>query len=234
MIVEQQPIISALQTIHARIKNACAKVGRSENEVRLLLATKTVSSEKIKIAVNAGETLIGENHVQEYKEKFEAIKDLPCERHFIGHLQTNKIKDVLKYVSCIQSVDSIDLAEKLDARLRYESKNIDIYVQINTSFEESKFGIEPDKAFDLIQRINQLETLKIKGLMTIGLLSEDALLVKKSYRLLRELRDEAIAKGLLHADCKELSMGMSHDLELAIEEGATMVRVGSAIFGKRV
>lgn len=207
--------------------------GRAENEVRLLLATKTVPAEKIRYAVNAGETLMGENHVQEYVEKYEALKDLTCERHFIGHLQTNKIKEALKYVSCIQSVDSVNLAERLDHRLQLQGSSIAVYVQINTSFEESKFGIEPDKAFDLMKRINELDTLKIKGLMTIGLLSEDETMVKKSYRLLREMRDQAIAEGLLAADCRELSMGMSHDLDWAIAEGATMVRVGTAIFGKR-
>lgn len=233
-MTEQQEILSALQAIHTRINNACKKAGRGADEVRLLLATKTVPPEKIRMAVEAGETLIGENRVQEYTEKFDAIKDLPCERHFIGHLQTNKIKEVLKYVSCIQSVDRIDLAEKLDARLQHEGRSIDIFVEVNTSFEESKSGIEPDnKAFDLIKRINRLDTLKIKGLMTIGLLSENELLVKKSYRLLRELRDEAIAKGVLSLDSNALSMGMSNDLEWAIEEGATMVRVGSAVFGKR-
>lgn len=232
-MTEQQEISFALQTIHTRINNACKKAGRNPDEVRLLLATKTVPPEKIRMAVEAGETLIGENRVQEYTEKFDAIKDLPCERHFIGHLQTNKIKEVLKYVSCIQSVDRIDLAEKLDARLQHEGRSIDIFVEINTSFEESKSGVEPDKAFDLIKRINQLDTLQIKGLMTIGLLSDEELPVKKSYRLLRELRDEAIAEGLLPANANELSMGMSNDLEWAIEEGATTVRVGSAVFGKR-
>ena len=229
----QEEVLSGLKTIHARIKNACEKAERAESEVRLLLATKTVSAEKIRYAINAGETLIGENHVQEYAEKYEALKDLACERHFIGHLQTNKIKEALKYVSLIQSVDSINLAEKLDGRLQQEGRSINIYVQINTSFEESKFGVEPNKAIDLIKRINHLDTLKIKGLMTIGLLSEDETMVKKSYRLLREMRDRAISEGWLAADGRELSMGMSHDLDWAIEEGATMVRVGSAIFGKR-
>lgn len=232
-MTEQQYILSALQSIHARINSACQKAARSNDEVRLLLATKTVPPEKIKIAVEAGETLIGENRVQEYTQKFEAIKGLPCERHFIGHLQTNKIKEVLRYVSCIQSVDRVELAEKLDARLQYEGRSIDIFVEINTSFEQNKSGIEPERAFELIKKINQLDTLKIKGLMTIGLLSDDELPVKKSYRLLRELRDEAMDKGLLAPTANALSMGMSGDLEWAIEEGATMVRVGSAIFGKR-
>lgn len=230
---EQEQILSALQTIHTRINNACKNAARDPKTVRLLLATKTVPAMKIKMAVEAGETLIGENRVQEYAGKFDAIKDLPCERHFIGHLQTNKIKEVLKYVSCIQSVDRADLAEKLDARLQHEGRSIDIFVEINTSFEESKSGVEPVKAFDLIERINRLGTLKIKGLMTIGLMSNAEQPVKKSYRLLRELRDEAITKGLLPTDSRELSMGMSNDLEWAIEEDATMVRVGSAVFGNR-
>ncbi|AYD46286.1 MAG TPA: YggS family pyridoxal phosphate-dependent enzyme [Arachidicoccus soli] len=230
---DRENIIAGIKNTREEINIACEKSGRNRSEVKLLLATKTVSADRIRIAIEAGERLIGENRVQEYSEKFEAIKDLNCERHFIGHLQTNKIKEVLKYVSCIQSVDRIELAEKLDSRLQFEGRSINIFVQINTSFEESKFGIPPEEAFALIKKINNLDTLKIKGLMTIGLFSDDEVLVKKSYHLLREIKDKAIAEGLIAKDCSELSMGMSNDLEWAIAEGATMVRVGSAIFGRR-
>ena len=140
----------------------------------MLLATKTVSAERIKTALNAGHTLIAENKVQELKEKFEALKGIPHINHFIGHLQTNKIKDVLKYdVSCIQSLDRLDLAEKLHQRLQTENKTIEVLIQVNTSNEESKFGVSPDNAIELVKQVAELKTLKIKGLMTIGLFSAE-------------------------------------------------------------
>lgn len=230
---DKEQIINNIQLIKQRIKNACNKAGRKAEEVRLLLATKTVEPERIKIAIDAGEKLIGENRVQEYAEKFEALKDVVCERHFIGHLQTNKIKDVLKYVSCIQSLDRIELAEKLHQRLLFEEKTIDAYVEVNTSFEESKHGLAPDEVLEFLKKIKPLNTIHIKGFMTIGLYDADAEKVRPSFIRLREIRDTAIAKGLVSAEAKELSMGMSGDLETAIEEGATIIRVGSAIFGNR-
>ena len=230
---DKELIIKNIQHIKQRIEDACNKSGRKTEEVRLLLATKTVEPERIKIAIASGEKLIGENRVQEYAEKFEELKDVECEKHFIGHLQTNKIKDVLKYVSCIQSLDRLELAEKLHQRLLFEEKNIDAFVEVNTSFEESKHGLSPDEVFDFLEKIKELNTIHIKGFMTIGLLDEDPEKVRPSFIRLRKIRDEAIAKGLVSADAKELSMGMSGDLETAIEEGATIIRVGSAIFGSR-
>lgn len=230
---DKSMIIENIKKIKERIYDACKKSGRNIDEVRLLLATKTVDAERIKIAVETGEKLIGENRVQEYAEKYEALKDVECERHFIGHLQTNKIKDVLKYVSCIQSLDRIDLAEKLHQRLLSEDRTIDALVEVNTSFEVSKHGLAPDEVFDFLNKIKAFDNIRIKGFMTIGLLDADPEKVRPSFIRLRNIRDEAIEKGLVNKDAKELSMGMSGDLETAIEEGATIVRVGSAIFGNR-
>ncbi len=230
---DKELIIKNIQHIKQRIEDACNKSGRKTEEVRLLLATKTVEPERIKIAIASGEKLIGENRVQEYAEKFEELKDVECEKHFIGHLQTNKIKDVLKYVSCIQSLDRLELAEKLHQRLLFEEKNIDAFVEVNISFEESKHGLSPEEVFDFLEKIKEFNTIHIKGFMTIGLYDADAEKVRPSFIRLRNIRDEAIAKGLVSADAKELSMGMSGDLETAIEEGATIIRVGSAIFGSR-
>ena len=230
---DKELIIKNIQHIKKRIEYACNKSGRKTEEVRLLLATKTVEPQRIKIAIASGENLIGENRVQEYAEKFEALTDVECERHFIGHLQTNKIKDVLKYVSCIQSLDRLELAEKLHQRLLFEEKNIDAFVEVNTSFEESKHGLSPEKVFDFLEKIKEFNTIRIKGFMTIGLLDEDPEKVRPSFIRLRNIRDEAIAKALVGTDATELSMGMSGDLETAIEEGATIIRVGSAIFGSR-
>lgn len=226
-------IMVNLARIKQRIRQACSRAGRSEKEVRLLLATKTVPAEKIRVAIEAGGALVGENKVQELILKQPLLGDLTYERHFIGHLQTNKIKDVLKYVSCVETIDRLDLAEKLDRRLQYEGHGIDIMVQVNTSFESSKFGAHPDEVENLLKKINKFDSLRVRGFMTIGLFDADPEKVRPSFTLLRQIRDRAIGEGLLSPAAKELSMGMSGDLETAIEEGATIVRVGTAIFGKR-
>lgn len=230
-----ESIVHNLKIVLQRIENACLKSNRNPAEVRLLLATKTVSAENIKIAIEAGQALIAENKVQEVKEKYEALKSIPHESHFIGHLQTNKIKDLLKCdVSCIQSVDRLDLAEKLHQRLLFENKTIEILVQVNTSAEESKFGVAPENALELIQKIALLETIKIKGLMTIGLFSAENEKVRTCFQILKDIQQKAIALKIPNVEMKELSMGMSGDLEIAIEEGATIIRVGTAIFGERI
>lgn len=226
-------ILQQLNEVKDKITLACQRVKREPKEVKLLLATKTVIPENIKVALEAGETLIGENKIQELKSKFNAFGDHRPEIHFIGHLQSNKIKEAVKYADCIESIDRFDLAQKLDNRLRSEGKTMPVFIQVNTSFEASKFGVAPEEALSLIKAVAPLEALEIKGLMTIGLLSNVTEKVREGFRLLRELRDEANALQLPGVQLSELSMGMSNDMEMAIEEGATIVRVGTAIFGQR-
>ncbi len=229
-----EEILNNITDIQERINNACINSNRNPDEVKLLLATKTVPAERIKIALQKGYTLIAENKVQELKEKYEPLKEIPHTNHFIGHLQTNKIKDLLKYnVSCIQSLDRLDLAEKLHQRLQLENQTIEVLIQVNTSFEESKFGVSPDNAIKLVKQVAQLETLKIKGLMTIGLFSTETEKVRKCFRLLKDIQQRIIALNIPNVAMQELSMGMSGDMETAIEEGATIIRVGTAIFGQR-
>ncbi|QYS88948.1 MULTISPECIES: YggS family pyridoxal phosphate-dependent enzyme [Flavobacterium] len=231
----EEKIIQNIKIIEERINNACKKSNRNPNEIKLLLATKTVSAERIKIALNNGNKLIAENKVQELKEKYELLKEIPHTNHFIGHLQTNKIKEILKYdVSCIQSLDRLDLAEKLHQRLQFENKTIEVLIQINTSNENSKFGIAPDEVFHFIQKIAQFSTLKIKGLMTIGLFSNEKDKIRECFRLLKNIQEKIIALDIPNVEMQELSMGMSGDLEIAIAEGATIIRVGTAIFGQRI
>ena len=228
-------IIHNLNVILKRIENACINAGRNPKEVKLLMATKTVSTDRIKIALQTGQTLIAENKVQEVKEKYEDLKNIPHTSHFIGHLQTNKIKDILKYgVQCVQSVDRLDLAEKLHQKLLAEEREMDILVQVNTSNEESKFGVSPENTLDLVKEISTLSPLKIKGLMTIGLFSSDEERVRTCFQLLKSLQQKITNLNLPNVEMKELSMGMSGDLEIAIQEGATIVRVGTAIFGERI
>lgn len=227
-------ISNNILTIRERIEKACQHSNRNPNEVQLLLATKTVTSKRIEEAFNCGEILIAENKVQEVKQKFNDLKELPIEQHFIGHLQTNKVKELLKYnITCIQSVDRISLVEKLHNRLSAENKTIDILIQVNTSNETSKFGVYPDDVIAFIEQVSKFDTLKIKGLMTIGVLSSNSEKVRVCFKLLRSIQQEIIKKQIPDVEMKELSMGMSGDLEIAIEEGATIIRVGTAIFGER-
>lgn len=228
-------IIHNLNIINERIRKACEQSGRNIDEVRLLLATKTVSAERIRVALERGQMLIAENKVQELKEKYEDLKSIPHENHFIGHLQTNKIKDILKYdITCVQSLDRLELAEKLHQRLLAENKTMDVLIQVNTSNEESKFGVDPGEAIELTRKISNYTTLKIKGLMTIGLFSAETDKVRACFKILKKLQQDIITENIPDVEMKELSMGMSGDLETAIEEGATIVRVGTAVFGARI
>ncbi len=227
-------IIENLRQITERIARACAQSGRPAEEVKLLLATKTVTADRIKTALLAGQNLIAENKVQELKEKYEALKEVSHTNHFIGHLQSNKIKDILKYeVACVQSLDRLELAEKLQQRLELEDKRLDVLIQVNTSFEDSKFGVSPGDALSLVQQVAALDRLTIKGLMTIGLFSAETEKVRQCFRLLKSIQQQVIALNIARVSMDELSMGMSGDLETAIEEGATIVRVGTAVFGER-
>lgn len=230
----KEEILYNLKQVHARIENACKASGRNASDVQLLLATKTVPAAKIRIAIEAGESLIGENKMQEFRDKDAELKDLNIERHFIGHLQTNKIKDVLKYVTCIQSLDRLSLAQELHKQLQKENRNLDVFIQVNTSFEESKFGLSPAEVIPFIKEIKKYETLKIKGLMTIGLLDVEKEKMLPSLRLLKEIRDDIYAEKATGITDLKLSMGMSQDLELAIAEGSNLVRIGTSIFGNRL
>lgn len=226
-------IIFNLVKVHQRIEDACRIAGRNPKEVQLLLATKTVPAEKIRIAIEAGETLMGENKMQELRDKDYELKNLPVERHFIGHLQTNKVKDVLKYVTCIQSLDRVSLADELQKQLQNQNRKLDVFIQVNTSYEESKFGLPPDEVLFFIKKIKKYDKLNIKGLMTIGLLDVEKEKMIPSLRLLKTIRDEIYAEKMEGLQDLKLSMGMSQDLELAIAEGSNIVRIGTSIFGNR-
>jgi len=222
-----------LAAVSDRIDAACAAAGRDREEVRLLLATKTVDPDRVRVAIEAGAGLVGENRVQEVRPKFEALRDLEYERHFIGHLQSNKINALVPYVSCIQSLDRLSLAKKLQARLEREGETREVLLQVNTSGEDSKFGLAPDALKGFMRELSRFDALEVRGLMTIGLFTDDVELARPSLRRLRELSDEVAHLNLDRVEMQELSMGMSGDLEVAIAEGSTIVRVGSAVFGGR-
>lgn len=227
-------IAENIALIQKRIESACKKCGRNPEEVKLLMATKTVEPERILEAFKTGNILIGENKAQELTDKYQALSVVKHESHFIGHLQSNKIKDVIRCADCIQSVDRFELAEKIEKRLAAENKKIDVLIQVNTSAEESKFGCTPDEAACLTEKVASLPHLSVKGLMTIGLFSAEQDKVRACFKILQEVRRNIIQKQIPGVSMETVSMGMSGDLEIAIEEGSTMIRVGTAIFGQRI
>ena len=224
-------ITANLASIQARIHAACAACGRDPAEVRLLPVSKTVPAERLHFAYDAGIRLLGENKVQEAYDKWQALADLDdLNWAVIGHLQSNKVKYVARFAAEFQALDSLDIAESLDRRLQQEGRSLDVFVQVNTSDEPQKYGIAPDAAAAFIRDLPQYSSLRLRGLMTLALFSDDKDAVRRCFIRLRELRDRLQQQNPAVA---ELSMGMSGDFELAIAEGATTVRVGQAIFGAR-
>lgn len=222
-----------LDEVDDRARSAAEASGRTGGDVRVLLATKTQPAEKIRVAIEHGFSLIGENKVQEIVGKAEALDDLPHETHLIGPLQKNKVNHTLRHAQCIQSVDNLELATKISKRLDVLDSSVGIFVQVNTSREDSKFGIAAEDAEELITEIRGLSRLRLRGLMTIGLPGSTPDEIRPSYSDLRELSERLIDSGAMPAEASGLSMGMSGDFELAIAEGATMVRIGSSVFGAR-
>ncbi|SER78105.1 hypothetical protein SAMN05421690_10754 [Nitrosomonas sp. Nm51] len=222
-----------LAVVQQKIAAACVKVGRDPLSVRLLPVTKTVPVERLRIAYTAGCHEMGENKVQEAREKSEALSDLNIQWSVIGHLQTNKVKYITRFAHEFQALDSLKVAAELDKRLQSAGRGMDVYVQVNSSGETSKFGLPPEDVEDFIKQLPNYSSLQIKGLMTLAIFSTDYGRVRACFVRMRELQErlrQNAPAGLLF---DELSMGMSGDFELAIEEGATVVRVGQAIFGKR-
>ncbi|MBI1338783.1 YggS family pyridoxal phosphate-dependent enzyme [bacterium] len=228
-----EDIARNLAAVRARIAAACARAGRDPAEVRLLPVSKTVEEARIRMAHAAGLSEFGENKVQEAREKAEAMADLPIAWSVIGHLQTNKAKFVARFAAEFQALDSLKLAEALDRRLQIEGRSLDVFVQINSSGEASKYGLAPEYAPAFLRELSALPALKVRGLMTLALFSADAARVCACFRLMRNLRDRLHDSAPDGVTLDELSMGMSGDYEIAIEEGATVVRVGQAIFGAR-
>ncbi|MFD2118098.1 YggS family pyridoxal phosphate-dependent enzyme [Paenibacillus yanchengensis] len=223
-----------LNTVRKQIELACLAANRKPEEVELLLATKTVPLEKLQTAMQAGAILFGENKAQELRGKFPLMEQYnKVEWQFIGHLQTNKVKDVIKYVTLIHSVDRLKLGQVLHNQLVKENRTMNILVQVNTSYEESKFGVAPEQAIELVEQLAQYETLRIKGLMTIGKLGATNEETRHCFRLLKSLQSEIKERNIANVEMKELSMGMSGDFVAAIQEGATIVRVGTSVFGER-
>jgi pyridoxal phosphate enzyme (YggS family) len=224
------PIARNLAEVHATITTACRKVGRDPADVRLVAVSKTVDLERVRQAIAAGQTLFGENYLQEARDKI-AVLGRQVGWHLVGHLQTNKAKPALELFDLLHAVDRLKLARALNSAAAALNKVQDILIQVNQAGEDTKSGVAPETAADLLREVVKLPHLRVMGLMTMPPWFADPEEARPFFRVLRELRDRLRdASGL---PLPELSMGMSGDFAVAVEEGATLVRVGTAIFGSR-
>jgi hypothetical protein len=227
----ENQISSNIDVIKQRIAEAVKRAGRDPLAVKLMAVTKTVETERISRAIDAGLTLLGENYVQEAKDKI-AIIGNAAQWHMIGHLQTNKAKYAVKLFDCVHSVDRLELAQELDKRAGQINRKLNILIEVNSG-EQSKSGIEKEQTLELVRQVALLPNLVVRGLMTMAPYSDNPEDSRPYFSGLRELRDDINRAGIAGVRMEELSMGMTDDFEVAIEEGATIIRVGRAIFGKR-
>lgn len=225
-------IRTQLKEVQSRIARACEKSGRNPEEVTLIAVSKTKPVSMIREAIEAGQTVFGENKVQELCSKYEELpKDLSW--HMIGHLQRNKVKYIADKAALIHSVDSLRLAETIEQEGTRHNRVIPVLIEVNVAGEESKFGVSVEETIPLISQISQLPHVKIRGLMTIAPFVEDPEENRPVFAALRQLSVDIKEKNMNNVDMAILSMGMTNDYEIAVEEGATMVRVGTGIFGTR-
>lgn len=223
----------ALETVYEKIAVAAERVGRDPREIRLLPVSKTVPEERLRAAYAAGMTEFGENKVQEAETKAAAMSDLDIHWAVIGPLQSNKTRDVAAFAHEFQALDRIRIARRLDGQLKELERTLDVFVQVNASGEETKSGLEPRHVEEFLEQLQEFDSLKVKGLMAMAFHTDDETVIRENFTMLRDMRDDLLERRPELIGAGELSMGMSNDYQIAIEEGATVVRVGSAIFGER-
>ncbi len=231
-LMSNNEIFTNIERIRAMVEAAAAKSGRKPDDIRIIAVTKTVDADRIIQAVDCGIVDLGENRVQELCAKHELV-DRKCSWHLIGHLQTNKVKYIIDKVTMIHSLDRMDLALEIQKRAQQAGKVMEVLIEVNIAEEESKFGIALPEAKAFVRQVSELPNIKVRGLMTIAPLAEDPEEIRWVFAALRKLSIDIKAENTDNIDMDYLSMGMSNDFEAAIEEGANIVRIGSAIFGKR-
>lgn len=222
-----------IEQIRDRIARRCRSAGRSPSEITLLAVSKTFPAERVAEVVHNGVTDIGENYVQELLRKKTSLNDDRIRWHFIGHLQSNKVKQIIDWIYLIHAVDTESLAVEVDRRAKAAHRTVDILLEVNTTGEQSKYGLQPERTVAFVRQLGPLGNIRICGLMTIGPFLPDPEGSRPMFRQLRELRDEISRLHQPNVSMKHLSMGMTGDFEIAIDEGATILRIGTAIFGSR-
>jgi pyridoxal phosphate enzyme (YggS family) len=232
MTEDRDTVIANLENLRARVAAAAARTGRDPGGIKVVAVTKTVEPERIKAAFRCGITDFGENRVQELVQKAD-ILNVECKWHLIGHLQTNKVKYIIDRVCLVHSLDSIELAHEIDRRAKRAGRVMEVLVQVNVAGERTKYGIEPAAALPFVKEVSRMENIRIRGLMTIAPLVSDPEKVRWVFAGLRQLLIDIRKENIDNVSMDYLSMGMSNDFEVAIEEGANIIRPGTVIFGKR-
>lgn len=222
-----------IETIRSRIRAACARAGRNPEDVALLAVSKTFPAGAIAEAFAAGIRDVGENYVQELLEKREQLDTLPIRWHFIGHLQSNKVKYIAGWVHLIHAVDNPGLAHEVNKRGLQANRVIDVLVEVNTTGEQTKFGVKPEETVEFVESLAEFQNIRVAGLMTMGPFLPDPEGSRPMFQTLRLLKNDVARLNQPNVDMKHLSMGMTGDFEVAIDEGATIIRIGTAIFGTR-
>lgn len=228
----EQIIEANVNDVRARIRRAAEKGGRSADDILLVAVTKTVPVSAIELAIQKKVNQFGENRVQELIEKYDILKER-CNWHFIGRLQTNKVKYIVDKVSMVHSVDRLNLAQEIQKRAKASGRVLDILIQVNISGEDTKAGISPENLVPFLKRVANFPNIKVKGLMTIAPYACDPEDIRWIFRGLKNISIDIGRENIDNIDMRYLSMGMSNDFEVAIEEGANIVRIGSSIFGER-
>jgi PLP dependent protein len=227
-------IAENLKILRKRIEKSCQKSGRKVEDVQLIAVSKTFPVEMIQEAIITGQADFGENFVQELRGKRPLLEGQPLRWHFIGHLQSNKVKYIADYIHLIHSVDDLTLGKEISKRAAQHNRVQDILVEVHTTDEASKYGVQPAKTAELVKDLALLPHLRVCGLMTMGPFSDDPNDSRASFRQAAEVQKQIVKEGIERVQMHHLSMGMTHDFEVAIEEGATLIRIGTAIFGARI
>ncbi|MBP8975669.1 MAG: YggS family pyridoxal phosphate-dependent enzyme [Bacteroidetes bacterium] len=227
-------ITDNIKKLQENIVEICKRCNRNPQEIQIVAVSKTWDSSAIREAWKAGITNFGENYVQEFRTKYQELKDIPLQWHFVGHLQSNKVKFIIDAMHLIHTVDDIELGKEINKRAEKLGKVQNALIEVHTTNEPTKYGVKPEQTAPLAKELAMLDNIRVLGLMTMGPLADDPEASRSSFRILRQLQTEIRSLGIEHISMDHLSMGMSHDYSIAIEEGATYLRIGTAIFGERI
>ncbi len=222
-----------IDRILERIAFACERSGRNTEDITLIAVSKTVDADRAREAVESGLLNLGENRVQELVDKYEKLSDTLVKWHMIGHLQKNKVKYIIDKAELIHSVESIELADEINKRAAKNNLKANVLVELNIGEEDSKFGISEENAYDFVKSLEQFENINVLGLMTVAPFAEDPEEIRWVFKKMKVIFDNLSNMNIKNSNMKYLSMGMTNDFEIAIEEGANIIRIGTAIFGKR-